>query len=154
MDRWLTWVGALRLLTSYVRLFRFSRVPPGAADNVFEYLVSGYDHCFSLRVRQDDCWNINNSTHFLVTQSPTRYISSPSVDQNSWPGPFEASERLWETHSPLCGALTLDDIICLTSLTSPFRYLFLKSLFFLPASTLLTTLFFTVNLVWSKVKLL
>lgn len=38
-------------------------------QTMFECIVSGYYHWFSLRVREDGCWNINNSTHFLVTKS-------------------------------------------------------------------------------------
>lgn len=38
-------------------------------QTMFEYIVSGYYHLFSLGIQEDECWNINNSTHFLVTKS-------------------------------------------------------------------------------------
>lgn len=109
-------------------------------QTMFEYLVSGYDHCFSLGARQDDCWNINNSTHFLVTES--RHVISRLLQATPSCRTGPSNKPLWNESLRGSRMADVDELwlwwICLRSLTSLFcvTFFLIHVIFFWTPSTL------------------
>ncbi len=101
-------------------------------QTMFEYIVSGYYHWFSLGIREDECWNINNSTHFLVTKSwhiifslLYAWVDPELVDQpnQAVSKPTSLTRTATWKWDAGCWILTSDSI-CLSSLTSAFCVFF------------------------------